>query len=127
MSFFTSYIYSAGWVIIGIVLMFLMGFIIYSVNEKWRKNLFIISYGLTTIVKVFFINWIFISKFSMLIPKFISNPFTGALICMLISLPCFLYGYRSYVNKIECEPFSSFGIAFIYRYDTDTGILCTFY
>lgn len=102
MFFGVVYIASMGliWIIPGIAIVSLVAPIEHKLSKSLRKIMYFVIYGITFIIKFYFINRAFhISRVNFL-PSYY-NSAIGFLCMFIISLLCALYGYDKYKKDLE--------------------------
>lgn len=93
-------IYGSLWIIPSLSLISLISIIEFKFNKTIRKILFIFTYSLAYLLKLYFINKLFYVNQAMLIPSFFSLNL-GIACTLLISLVCLSYGYKSYSKNLD--------------------------
>lgn len=93
-------IYGALWIIPSLSIISLISIIEFKFNENMRKILFIFTYSLAYLLKLYFINKLFYVDQGILIPSFFSLN-VGIACTLLISLVCLSYGYKDYSENLD--------------------------
>lgn len=93
-------IYGSLWIIPSLSVISLISIIEFKFNKTIRKILFIFTYSLAHLLKLYFINKLFYVNQVMLIPSFFSLN-AGIACTLLISLVCLSYGYKSYSENLD--------------------------
>jgi hypothetical protein len=93
-------IYGALWMIPSLSIISLVSIVEFKFNENVRKILFIFTYSLAYLLKLYFINKLFYINKAMLMPSFFSLN-VGIACALLISLVCLSYGYKDYSENLD--------------------------
>lgn len=110
-SIFYTFVFGIRWIIVGLVLIAAMSYITYSMKDRTKLVFFTTVYLITTALKLYSIYNFFYIEYGFMLPDALASPVLGLAICLLISIPCWLYGLRRYAKNLEAIPFISSSMA----------------
>ncbi len=101
------------WIAIGLVLSGAVTFLDYKLSNKQKKLAYIIVATLTTCAKIFFIIKMFYVKYVYMLPPAIAPIYIGVIICTIIAVITYSYGYYSYTSEFEGIFISKFALSLL--------------
>ncbi len=101
------------WIAIGLVLSGAVTFLDYKLSSKKKKIAYIIVAALTTCAKIFFIIKMFYVKYVYMLPPSIAPIYVGIIICILVAVITYSYGYYSYTSEFEGIFISKFALSLL--------------
>ncbi|MEW8995427.1 hypothetical protein [Clostridium sp.] len=101
------------WIAIGLVLSGVVTFLDYKLSHKKKKIAYLIVAALTTCAKNFVIIKMFYVKYAYMLPSAIAPVYIGVIICTLIAVITYSYGYYSYTGEFEGIFISKFAFSLL--------------
>lgn len=110
-----SYIIVVGfpWIAVGLVLSGIVTFLDYKFSNKQKKIAYLITAALTTCAKIFIIIRMFYVKYIYMLPKGISPIYVGIILCIVIAIISYSYGYLKYTSEFEGIFISKFALSLL--------------
>ncbi|MDF2880922.1 MAG: hypothetical protein K0R54_1479 [Clostridiaceae bacterium] len=96
-SIFDIIIYGSLWILPTICIVSIISLFEFRLNLNMRKIIYIISYLIAVLIKIFVIYSISYKRYSYFIPKWFT-PLKGIIAAFIISTLCISYGYRKYTE-----------------------------
>lgn len=96
-SVFDIIIYGSLWIIPTICIVSIISLFEFRLKLNMRKVIYIISYLIAVLIKIFVIYSISFRRYSYVIPKWF-KPIEGIIIALIISILCISYGFKKYTD-----------------------------
>ncbi|MFR1710358.1 MAG: hypothetical protein ACLSV2_15845 [Clostridium sp.] len=110
-----SYIIVVGfpWIAVGLVLSGIVTFLDYKFSNKQKTIAYLITAVVTTCAKIFIIIRMFYIKYIYMLPKGIYPIYVGVIICIVIAIISYSYGYLKYTSEFEGIFISKFALSLL--------------
>ncbi|MEG1257246.1 hypothetical protein [Clostridium sp.] len=112
-SFVYIIIVGFAWIAVGLVLSGIVTFLDYKFPVEQKKLMYIAVAAITTCAKIFVIIKMFYGTYAYMLPQIIAPIYIGVIICILISIIVYSYGYYLYAREFECVFIAKFSLSLL--------------